>query len=295
MSICSRMQNPIPEYDAVVQLSGGFGNQLFQYAFGMQLTAVYGRRVVYDAAFYTVPNSVEHNRLRLIEYGFDVPIIPQLPDGHRLARRLKWLPSSIQQVLAGMTYVKCPATRFLSVRTQAGPTYFAGLWHSPLYFDMIGDDIRSDFRSRLLAAGKCDEALGVGTVGFHVRRGDYLAHKQSHNLDYQAYLGAAYSRLIEVIGNRDLRFRVFTDDPDWCEANLSLPNIEVFRGGGMLEDFLALMQCEHKIISNSTFAWWAAYLGMTEVGLVIAPKRWHASADSDEARILDESWIVVDY
>ncbi len=290
-----RMRYSNSEFDAIVQLSGGFGNQLFQYAFGMQLEAVHGRWVGYDVEFYKAPNSIAHNRLRLIEYGFDLPTVPELPRGYRTARRLKWLPSSVQQALAGLTYLKCPATRYASVPPTSGRTYFAGLWHSPRYFEAIDREVRTEFRSRLLAASDQDGGLRTGTVGFHVRRGDYLSHALSHNLDYVAYMSAACAKLIALTGKSDWSISVYTDDPDWCEANLKLPKITINRGGGMLEDFIGLMQCEHKVVSNSTFAWWAAFLGEAEDGLVFAPKRWHATADSSEAQILRKGWIVVDH
>ena len=288
------MQHKNSDYDAIVQLSGGFGNQLFQYAFGMQLEAVHGRRVGYDVEFYKRPNSVAHNRLHLFEYGFDVPIVPGLPRGFKSARRLKWLPPSVQQALFGVTYVKCPATWYLPVDPASGLTYFAGLWHSPRYFEAIDDAIRAEFRARLLVVSDTDSTARQGAIGFHVRRGDYLTHKQSHNLDYATYLSAALEKLTEATGQSDWLVSVYSDDPDWCAANLAAPRIEINRGGGMLEDFLGLMQCEHKIVSNSTFAWWAAFLGKTDQGLTFAPKHWHAGVNSQEAEILMDRWIVID-
>jgi Glycosyl transferase family 11 len=295
LSISRRMQHPKSEFDAIVRLSGGFGNQLFQYAFGTQLEAVHGRRVGYDLEFYKRPNDVAHNRLRLIEYGFDVPEIEVLPNGCKGARRFKWLPPSVQQVLFGLSYVKCPATRHVPVRPISGLTYFAGLWKSPKYFDAIEDKVRSEFRSRLLIAGGMDSTIIKGTIGFHVRRGDYLTHEQSYNLDYQSYISAALAKLIEVTDKSNWTVAVYTDDPVWCRANLKVPGLVVNTGNGMLDDFLGLMQCEHKIISNSTFAWWAAFLGETpDSGMVFAPSRWHAIADNEAARILRDGWVVVE-
>jgi hypothetical protein len=62
----------------------------------------------------------------------------------------------------------------------------------------------------------------------------------------------------------------------------------------MPDDFLGLMHCQHKIFSNSTLAWWAAFLGEADGYLILAPKRWYAEADSYQAQILRESWITVD-
>ena len=61
----------------------------------------------------------------------------------------------------------------------------------------------------------------------------------------------------------------------------------------MLDDLIGLMHCEHKIISNSTFAWWAAFLGESDQGLTIAPKAWHADTGSEEAQLIRKGWHVV--
>ncbi|MGI9476659.1 MAG: alpha-1,2-fucosyltransferase [Hyphomicrobiaceae bacterium] len=282
------------EFDAVVQLAGGFGNQLFQYAFGMELKTVHDLNVGFDIEFYRQPNVVSHNRLQLIDLGFDVPIASRPEAALEAARRLKWLPTRLQQSVVGLTYTKCPADRYVPVSISPGTNYFAGLWQSPKYFEGVQTDARQLFRKHLLAACETSHATGEDVVGFHVRRGDYLTHAQSHKLDYVAYLSAALDRLKEMTGRSDLSVAVFSDDPEWCETHLSIPHVDVKRGGTMLDDFVGLMNCKHKIISNSTFAWWAAFLGEAN-GLTIAPPRWHTATDIEEAQILMRDWHVVDY
>lgn len=281
------------DFDAIVQLSGGFGNQLFQYAFGVQLAAAGNRRVGYDIEFFKQPNDVAHNRLRLLDFGFDVPVITARHKNYEAARRLKWLPSPVQQGLFGLTYIKCPSTRYEPVRLGPGLTCFTGLWQSPKYFAAVADEVRRHFRERLTASAAVPPDPRPGVVGFHVRRGDYLTHKQSENIDYAAYLSAALAKLDEAAGPADRLVSVYSDDPDWCEANLSAPRIEISRASGMLDDFLGLMSCEHKIISNSTFAWWAAFLGETGGSLTLAPDRWHAGVSSRDAQILADGWLPV--
>jgi Glycosyl transferase family 11 len=288
------MRPTCSEYDAIVQLSGGLGNQLFQYAFGMQLALAHNLQVGYDVAFYRREQCVAHNRLHLVDYGFDIPLLYARPNGYVAARRLKRLPAPLQQALCGLTYVKCPASRFAPPPILDGLTYYMGLWQSPRYFERVADTVRDTFRQHLNDAAACSLVDHQRTVGFHVRRGDYLTHKQSYNVDYQAYLSAALERLAAETERSDWLVSVYSDDPDWCEANLSAPNLEINRGAGMLGDLLALMNCEHKIISNSTFAWWAAFLGERPGSLTYAPSRWHAASTNDEAQILCEGWRAVD-
>jgi hypothetical protein len=62
----------------------------------------------------------------------------------------------------------------------------------------------------------------------------------------------------------------------------------------MLDDLHGLLHCEHKIISKSTFAWWATFLGETPNSLTYAPSRWHADSTNLEAQILCNGWQTVD-
>jgi len=280
--------------EAVVQVSGGFGNQLFQYAFGKQLEADRGCRVLYDVDFYKASHAVTHNRLHLDKLGFDLPIYAGRSARLRLARKLKRLSPHLQQGIVGLAYLKCPATQYQPVHPVTGQAYYAGLWQSPKYFAGIETEIRDAYRERLLASVPDSPEIRPDVIGFHVRRGDYLAHKQSHNLDYVAYLDAALARLKDVTGRTNWKISVYTDAPEWCDDNLGDHDIEVNRDNGMLDDFLGLMQCEHKIISNSTFSWWAAFLGAEAGGLTLAPQHWHADVNVDSSEILMKDWIVID-
>jgi hypothetical protein len=77
------------DFDAIVQLSGGLGNQLFQHAFGLHLALTHDLRVGFDIEFYQRTQSVAHNRLRLIDYGFEIPVSHGRPRAYSVARRLK--------------------------------------------------------------------------------------------------------------------------------------------------------------------------------------------------------------
>lgn len=175
-----------------------------------------------------------------------------------------------------------------------GLTYYVGLWQSPKYFESVAELVPGTVRKGLLAIDGASQGDRKRTVGFHVRRGDYLTHNQSYNVDYQAYLLTALAKLTVETENTNWLVSVYSDDPDWCEANLSAPNIEVNRGAGMLDDLLGLLHCEHKIISKSTFAWWATFLGETPNSLTYAPSRWHTDSTNLEAQILCNGWQTVD-
>jgi hypothetical protein len=60
--------------------------------------------------------------------------------------------------------------------------------------------------------------------------------------------------------------------------------------GTEIEDFIALAECKYHVISNSTFAWWAAYLSG---GKVVAPKQWFGTLPYSTEDLLPKSWEVI--
>lgn len=69
----------------------------------------------------------------------------------------------------------------------------------------------------------------------------------------------------------------FSDDIKWCVENIKNDDNDIYFINNTEKDYyeLYLMSlCDNNIISNSTFAWWGAYLNKNEDKKVIAPKNW---------------------
>jgi hypothetical protein len=72
-------------------------------------------------------------------------------------------------------------------------------------------------------------------------------------------------------------FVFFSDDVEWCKGTFqSDANNYYFESGSdpVWEKLRLMYSCKHFIISNSTFAWWAQFLGSNPKKIVIAPCRW---------------------
>lgn len=118
-------------------------------------------------------------------------------------------------------------------------------------------------------------------VAVHYRRGDYVGNPNYANLPLNYYLHA-YSEHFE-----GLPIVARSDDA----AFIKMYHNQVC--GSEMDDFKTLAECKYHIISNSTFAWWAAYLGGTKV---IAPCEWFAGELAKRCSTIDlipNEWVIL--
>jgi hypothetical protein len=161
---------------------------------------------------------------------------------------------------------------------------FNGFWQCESYFPDVAHLLREEFtlKSPLPPGGPNLTALQrPNSVCLHVRLGDYLRPEGS----FLGFAGLDYYRqaIAEMIQRvPDAHFFVFSDDLGWCMETLQIDHSHSFINydPGPTKAALALSvmsHCSHFVISNSTFSWWAAWLGKAADKIVIAPKGWFAN------------------
>ena len=69
---------------------------------------------------------------------------------------------------------------------------------------------------------------------------------------------------------------MFSDFPQWARENITgdIPITYITHNGPDkdYEDLWLMRQCRHFVIANSTFSWWAAWLGENPQKIVTAPQ-----------------------
>jgi hypothetical protein len=134
-------------------------------------------------------------------------------------------------------------------------------------------------------------------VALHVRRGDYVGNSVCAALDPDAY----YPPALEEVARRapdaaGAPLLVFTNDRAWCEREWAFlrgrPH-EFVDTGDDVADLHIMSLCAHKVIANSTFSWWGAYLGSN--GVVVAPRQWFKAGCriANWEKIYATGWSVV--
>jgi hypothetical protein len=266
----------------LVELFGGLGNQLFQYA---------AARVLSDywkvPLFLTQESQNKHNNskmdyrkeLRLLGTHLDFstngfPVVPNMQmfyqdDGFGVWKAEGWHPP---MVLRGYF-------QYYPVLKEMLPT--------------ICEELRAalTFRS---AAMKKEYGLQADSVFIHVRRGDYLKHSDFHYVQGVDYYARAFRDLIGKRGSYPQQIYIVSDDIPWCREQdifKNMPN-RVYVDKDELDTLAIMSLCEGgAILGNSTFSWWGAMLGAQKVNApVYYPRRWIAQPIQ---ALFPEIWIEV--
>ena len=137
-------------------------------------------------------------------------------------------------------------------------------------------------------------------IGIHARKGiDWINTK----LDFcnQDYYFRAVEKIIKLrnLDIKNLEIQVFSENSDWCKKNLKFKDIEtkyiIGNDKTAIKDMKSMMQCDHFILPNSTFGWWAgAYVDYHHNGVVICPNLWWDKISVNRISIYPPNWIIFD-
>lgn len=282
----------------IVKLSGGLGNQLFQYVLARYLSIKNKCQFKLDITgfeTYKLHNYTLSN-FNIVE---------------NIANRLEilWLKNPIRAqidhhlTISNQSHVRDRGFTFDPFVFNVGKSvYLDGYWQSEKYFKDVEQIIGQDLTLRNpLGEGAeniATQIVGQESVSLHIRRGDYANRertKKVHGLCSLDY----YYKSIDLILNKVSTpiFFIFSDDIKWARENLDmrdLPVVFVSDGNNKIKNFeeLHLMSlCRHNIIANSSFSWWGAWLNRNANKIVITPKQWFADESKNTKDLIPDSWI----
>ncbi len=269
----------------IIQLKGGLGNQMFQYALYKELKHR-GKDVKIDDESGFVDDKLRVPVLDRFGVTYDKATreeIIALTDA-----RMDFL-SRVKRKLFGRKTFRIDETEglFNPEILQKEDAYLVGYWQSDKYFSTpeVAQEIQDVFGKRpqeimhdsvswsTLQQIECCESVSI-----HVRRTDYLdaEHIKVHNLCSEKY----YRTAIKMVRDKhpNAVFFIFTDDKEWCRSHFkghNFINVELQEGENTdVADMLLMSRCKHHIIANSSFSWWSAWLNDSPEKMIIAPEKW---------------------
>tara|TARA_E500000305_G_C4024167_1_gene240742 strand:+ start:2001 stop:2858 length:858 start_codon:yes stop_codon:yes gene_type:complete len=275
---------------------GRLGNQLFRYAAVKCLSLHNSRPVVLPH-----PNLEPKYSHRLGAFNLRCHYVP----GEEIAKNIKY---EYQQ----------PGFEFdQTFFTAPDNCNFKGYFQSEKFFKDIDYVIRREFTFRDPQiedyANNYISQLrqlhpGKEIVAFHNRRGDNLPANSNYDTkeggsfrtnkeDFHPLLTEEYvHKSREEFDN--CVFLIFSDNKDdieWCRENIVGDMHYYSEGHTDLVDLAIMQRCDHNIISNSSFSWWAAWLNKNPEKRIVAPKDWFgkAYAHYNMSDLIPSTWKII--
>jgi hypothetical protein len=153
-----------------------------------------------------------------------------------------------------------------------------GYYQSEKYFEHCQQDIRSLFTFKTNVIEEAETKLpkvNSELVSIHIRVGDYIGLQNYHPVCDAGY----YSSAIKNFLDKDYYFLIFSDNIEYSKNIFQeSENIIYFEGNTQEVDMCLMSMCDHNIIANSSFSWWAAWLNNNQNKKVVAPKKWFGPA-----------------
>lgn len=288
----------------IVKLMGGMGNQMFQYAFGRSLSLKKGISLKLDLGFLLDRTPKKNFVFR----DYDLPIFNCNPQILSEEDKKSFFGNFIMANKYINKLLPVKNRRFYTEKHfQYDPNvlklnddiYLEGYWQSYKYFSEFESTIRKDFsfNHKLNEEEEVinQKILSTNSVCVNVRRTDFIVNSFHGvcNVDYFKK-GLGYISKSES----ELNIFVFSDDIEWCKENLDFefPTnfIEHKYAGKKFQSYLQLMtNCNHFVIPNSSFGWWAAWLANYEEKLIIVPKKWFNDNSINTKDLILDEWIKI--
>jgi hypothetical protein len=289
----------------LLRLRGGLGNQLFQYAAGRALALRnhvplwldttsgfrgdrYGRS--YELGSFNVLDE-RTEPVSSADLGIRAELFRRF-----VGRREIW------RKRAGQYFD--PAIYNLRIKR---PTAFDAYCQSPRYFSEIEQLLRMELEFKTTPPGLSDatarEIAQTNSVCLHARRLHAKEVDGSEPQSVAKFFGACdiayYRRAVREVADihGDLNIFVFSDDIGWARQNAGAfeterSSVQVI-DEAPLQSFYLMRLCKHFITANSTFSWWAAWLGGHPMKTVCVPSVWNRGERHPPRDLFPPGWRVV--
>lgn len=296
----------------IVNIAGGLGNQMFQYAFALMLKEHFpDEQVMIDTQHYHTLMFKHFGSVNL-HNGYEIDRIfanATLPVAtpKDLRRLTYYIPNYVVSRIARRLLPK-RKTEYVAPYSEnftrneevlrKGDTYYEGYWQCFDYYKDMKPLLRHTFshpEPNSYNKGLIQSIKDSSSVGIHIRRGDYKDAPDFNGICTPQYYQKAIATL--TADGQKRTFYVFSNDLGWCRQHLpelmkghDIVYVDGNRGSDSYWDMMLMTYCRELIIANSTFSWWGAFLN-SQAATVCAPDPWLRRDCKKE--IHDPQWVKI--
>lgn len=255
----------------IARIQGGIGNQLFSYAGAYALARDLGYLLYLDNLSYEIGY---FRKNRLLEFNIAFDGIIKHPVSPKMHFKLQQIcpPKGIYEKQPYVYQDILENAREYPYRD----VYLSGYWQSERYFKKYRNELLYMFQSKDSAATQFIDSFFEknhyrNTVAVHVRRGDFVTGGCALKPSF-------YFQAIEEMNSRvdDPEYIFFTDDKQFTKDFFNIENVSNYSMFEMetnddIVELMCMAACKNQISSNSSYAWWGAWLKKNDNPQIIVP------------------------
>lgn len=176
-----------------------------------------------------------------------------------------------------------------------------GDFANPNFFSDMADEIRAQVMqvrnpSKFFLETKA-KLERENPIILHLRLGDYIRLERVYGRPSPNYFRDCLARFASVGDGRPIW--IFSDDPEAAKEMMSghIPSahyILTSKDSRPIESLVLMSASDIKILSNSTFSWWAAFIGQPNSKVTVFPRTATFTDSEPNTGLLLPGWISVD-
>ena len=286
----------------IIQVAGGLGNQLQQYALYRKFVRM-GKEARLDLSWF---DEVKENdgEAKVTSRNLELAYFDRLvyetctreekerltgSDGLSGKLRRKLLPSTIHWFHESKMY----HPEILSFEDM----YLSGYFACEKYYSDILYDLREKIQfppsDNPLNPELAQEMRECASVSVHVRRGDYL-NEENRAMFRNICTDAYYKKAMELIKEEvsDAHFYLFSDDVSYVKQKYQgeeFTVVDINHGKDSFYDMWLMSNCKHNICANSTFSFWGARRNGNEGKIMVRPTI-HKNSQVFQKEEMEDLW-----
>lgn len=286
----------------IVNIIGGLGNQMFQYAFGYALSK---RRDTLFKIDTTMFHNYDLRHFELEKFSINLSFASKQEIEEARYKKILFPEKLLRTILKkdkpfSKYYYKEKYFYYQEELIEQKNKYFEGYWQSEKYFKAYREELLKQFTLKnglhRTSNGYLEKINATNAVSLHIRRGDYVNNPDTNSVHGTCSL-EYYLKAIQIIDEKvnSPYYFIFSDDLNWVKKHFSRINSKIFIELSPdvpdHDEMILMSQCKCNIIANSSFSWWGAWLNQNPDKIIIAPKRWFNDAIIDTKDRIPEEWI----
>lgn len=274
---------------AVVEIKGGFGNQIFQLAFANHL-----KQARYKVSLNIQKYEIEESPINYKFFGFDTSKTYL----HNISKFLYKIQESnrfnlISKIFINRIFKKYYKLSQLDKLQKKFINHFDGYWQDVKILESQKTYILESLGKIENITPTLKSIPKTGCTLVHVRRGDYLAMGENLGINY-------YEKALKLAkGNIDnFHYEIFTDDIEWVKSQKIFNEAKEIHGPSnnlkqLHKEISKMLNFENYITANSSLSLALATLSEKQSSLIIVPTPWTRNSEFNPAN-LKTSWLRVE-